>query len=69
MLPASRLDALLARHAAVEKELSTNLDRDTYVKLSREFSELGPIVATINDYRTVMAELAGIEAYSHLRRG
>src|SRR5712671_4464041 len=62
MLPDQKLDALVARHQAVEAELATQVTPETYVKLSREFSELGPIVATINDYRTVMAELAGIEA-------
>jgi peptide chain release factor 1 len=62
MLPASRLDALLARHAAVEKELSTNLDRDTFVKLSREFAELTPVVESVRALKEAQAELADAEA-------
>ncbi|MBI4275985.1 MAG: peptide chain release factor 1 [Rhizobiales bacterium] len=62
MLPETKLDILLARHAAVEAELSGQLASETYVKLSREFAELGPIVETIKAYRTVCAELNGIEA-------
>src|ERR1700687_2533072 len=61
MLPASRLDALLARHAAVEKELSTNLDRDTYVKLSREFAELGPVVESVHALKEAQAQLSAPE--------
>jgi len=62
MLPASRLDALLARLAVVEKELSTNLDRDTYVKLSREFAELGPVVESVRALKEAQAQLADAEA-------
>ena len=61
-LPQHRLDALLARHSLVESELATNLSRDDYVKLSREFSELGPVIEAIKAYRAVTAELADLEA-------
>ena len=56
-LPQHRLDALLARNDLVERELATNLGRDDYVKLSREFAELGPVIEAIKAYRTVTAEL------------
>jgi peptide chain release factor 1 len=62
MLPEAKLDTLLARHAAVEAELSTAPERDTYVKLSREFAELAPLVGTIKTYRGVAAEIADLEA-------
>jgi peptide chain release factor 1 len=61
-LPQYRLDALLARHAMVESELATNLGRDAYVKLSREFAELGPVIEAIKAYRAVTAEIAGLDA-------
>jgi peptide chain release factor 1 len=35
---------------------------ETYVKLSREFAELAPIVETVKNYRAVVAEIAGLEA-------
>jgi peptide chain release factor 1 len=62
MLPAARLDALLARHAAVERELAGNLDRDSYVKLSREFAELGPVVESVRALKEAQAQLADATA-------
>jgi peptide chain release factor 1 len=61
MLPASRIDALVARHAAVEAELAANPDRDTYVRLSREYAELRPVVAAATDLRKAEADLADVE--------
>src|SRR4249920_1075270 len=62
MLPEQKLDALLARHRAVESELATQVTPETYVKLSREFAELGPVVEAVKNYRIVVAEIEGIEA-------
>jgi len=62
MLPEQKLDALLARHKAVESELANPVRPETYVKLSREFAELEPIVETVKDYRAILAELAGLDA-------
>ena len=61
MLPESKLDALIARHAAVERELASQLPPETYVRLSREFAELEPIVDAVKDYRSVVAEIDGLE--------
>ena len=61
-LPQHRLDALLARNDLVERELATNLGRDDYVKLSREFSELAPVIEAIKAYRAVTAEIADLDA-------
>ena len=58
ILPQQKLDALLARHALVESELASGLGADAYVKLSREFAELSPIVETIKSYRTTDREIA-----------
>jgi peptide chain release factor 1 len=61
-LPQQKLDALLARHELVESELASGLSADAYVKLSREFAELGPVVEAIKAYRAVTAEIADLEA-------
>jgi peptide chain release factor 1 len=61
-LPQHRLDALLSRHAMVERELGSGLGTEEYVKLSREFSELGPVIETIKNYRAVGAEIADLDA-------
>jgi peptide chain release factor 1 len=60
MLPEHKLDALLARHKLVEGELATQVAPETYVKLSREFAELAPIVATVQRYRDVTTEIDGL---------
>jgi peptide chain release factor 1 len=62
ILPQQKLDALLARHALVESELASGLSPDAYVKLSREFAELSPIVETIKSYRTTDREIAELSA-------
>src|SRR5882724_6689662 len=61
-LPQSRLDALVNRLKTVEADLASGPDRDAYVKLSREFSELSPIVETIKSYRAIGSEIADLDA-------
>ena len=61
MLPETKLDALVARHATVQAELAGQPDRETYVKLAREFAELGPLVETVNAYRAAVDELADLD--------
>ena len=62
MLPEQKLDALVARHRAIESELASPLAPDTYVKLSREFAELAPIVETVRNYRGIVAEIEGLDS-------
>src|SRR5499433_4175825 len=62
MIPEPKLDALVARHQAVERELASQVTPEVYVKLSREFAELAPIVETVKNYRAVVAEIAGLDA-------
>ena len=62
MLPQAKLDALVARHAAIETDLAAQTDRQTYVKLSREFAELGPLVDTVKAYCATIDEIAGLDA-------
>jgi peptide chain release factor 1 len=45
----------------VEAELAGNPDRETYVKLSREFSELSPLVQTVRAYRAAVDELNDLQ--------
>ena len=62
MLPEQKLDALLARHEAVEANLAREVAPDAYVKLSREFAELAPIVETVKRYRSLVGEIEGLNA-------
>jgi peptide chain release factor 1 len=56
------MDALLTRHAMVESELATGLAPDAYVRLSREFAELSPVVEAIKAYRSTDKEIAELAA-------
>jgi peptide chain release factor 1 len=60
MLPDQKLDALVARHAALERDLTAVVPPETFVKLSREFAELAPVVEAVKSYRTARNELEGV---------
>ncbi len=60
MLPDQKLDALVARHGVLERELASALAPEAYVKLSREFAELAPVVAAVKSYRAAQRELDGL---------
>ncbi len=57
MLPDQKLNALVTRHAALERDLAAAQPPETYVKLSREFAELSPVVEAVNSYRAAQREL------------
>src|SRR5271169_5195020 len=57
MLPDQKLNVVLSRHALLERELSSILPAETYVKLSREFAELAPVVEAVKSYRAALREL------------
>jgi peptide chain release factor 1 len=62
MLPQTKLDALVTRHAAVEADLSGKLAPEAFVRLSRELAELTPIIDKIKRYRDVVAEIADLQS-------
>jgi peptide chain release factor 1 len=55
--PADKLDKLVARWQTVQTTLASGTDQESYVRLSREFAELDPIVATITTLRSTVSEL------------
>jgi len=62
MLPQVKLDALMVRHAELEARLSGQVGADEFVKLSRELSDLAPVVEAIRAYRAASTELEDVEA-------
>ncbi len=62
MLPDSRLDQLLARHAEIEHALSGSPDAEAYVRLSREFAELSPLIDRVKALRAAEREREGARA-------
>jgi peptide chain release factor 1 len=55
-IPADKLDRLVSRWETVQGTLASGADQETYVRLSREFAELDPIVATITALRSALRE-------------
>jgi peptide chain release factor 1 len=55
-IPADKLDKLIARWQSVQTTLASGTDQDNYVRLSREFAELDPIVTTITTLRRSLHE-------------
>jgi peptide chain release factor 1 len=55
-IPAEKLEKLVQRWSTIQSELSRGLDQASYVQLSKEFAELNPLVATIQDLRKAEAE-------------
>ena len=60
-IPAEKLDKLVSRWETVQGTLARGADQETYVRLSREFAELDPIVATINALRSALREREGLQ--------
>jgi peptide chain release factor 1 len=62
MLPQAKLDMLLARHATLEAELLGQVNAETYVRATRELSELSPVVDAVKAYRSAESEIRDIDA-------
>lgn len=61
MIPAEKLARLVDRFEAIEAEMSSDLSPEGYVKLSKEYSELTPVVAAIRRMNAATAEIADLE--------
>jgi len=61
MLPAQRLEALIARHAELEAELSRGAGGEKFVKLSREHAELSPVIEDVKALKQAQDDLASTE--------
>jgi peptide chain release factor 1 len=58
-LPTDKLDAMDKRYTAIETQMASGPDPETIVKLSKEHSDLGPIVAKIREFKQAQADLDG----------
>ena len=61
-IPEETLDRLVDRWQTVQNALSEMPDQETFVRLSREFAELDPLVAIIRRLREARDELAGLRS-------
>ncbi|HVX81759.1 MAG TPA: peptide chain release factor 1 [Devosiaceae bacterium] len=56
-LPQDKLDALERRFSAIEAELAAGPSAEAFVRLSKEYAELEPVVRPILAYQKLQAEL------------
>jgi peptide chain release factor 1 len=62
-IPAEKLDRLVDRWTAVQEELNRGAaNQATFARLSKEFSDLNPVVSAIEALRRAESEKAGLEA-------
>ncbi|MCB1522187.1 MAG: peptide chain release factor 1 [Hyphomicrobiaceae bacterium] len=61
-IPDDKLDRVVDRWEAIQRELNAGPNQATYAKLTREFSELDPVVAAIRNLRAARQELRELEA-------
>lgn len=59
-IPAEKLDMLVSRWQAVQGDLAAGAGQSDFVRLSREFAELDPIVSTIAALRAAQEEREGL---------
>jgi peptide chain release factor 1 len=57
----TKLDTLVDRFHVLEARMSAGPDPDAYVQMSKEYSELEPVVARVKALRQAESDLAGVE--------
>jgi len=60
-LPVEKLDALERRFSAIEAELSAGAAGEMFVRLSKEYAELEPVVRPILAYQKLIGDLTSAE--------
>jgi len=64
MIDPDKLNRLLSRHEAIEAEMSSAPEPGIFVKLSKEYADLNPVVAVIRDLQANSQERAGLDRKS-----
>jgi peptide chain release factor 1 len=62
MLPTDRLDAIMARAEILQNDMNGELPPEEFVKLSKEYARLAPVIEAIANYRKVTAEIADLKS-------
>jgi peptide chain release factor 1 len=60
VIPQSKMIQLVDRYEALQSEMSSDISPDDYVKLSKEYAELTPIVEAIIQMNDTAAEIADL---------
>ena len=62
VIPKEKLGRLLERYETIQAELNQGAAQATYVKLTKEFSELQPLIAAVRELEAVEQEQRDLEA-------
>lgn len=62
MVPEQRLQEISARFEYLEARMNAGVTGEEIARLAREYAELKPVVAQIDDWRALRDEIAGAEA-------
>ena len=66
MIPTEKVQALVAKHDALEKELSTGtIDSKTFAQKSKEYSDLGSIISYAREYLKFDVDKTELEQMLH----
>jgi peptide chain release factor 1 len=60
-VPKEKLDRVVERWMAIQDELNHGVSQAAFVKLNKEFSDISPLVAKIQDLRKAEAEVADLD--------
>ncbi len=60
-IPTDNLDRLVDRWETIQRELNERPNQATFTRLTKEFSNLDPIVATYRDFNRITAEIADLK--------
>ena len=61
-VPSEKLDRLIERWATIQDELNAGVSQTVYAKLTKEFSDLNPVVETIQNLRKAETEVDNLTA-------
>ncbi|MGD9785312.1 MAG: peptide chain release factor 1 [Hyphomicrobiaceae bacterium] len=61
-IPEEKLDHVVDRWEAIQRELNAGPNQATYARLTREFAEIDPIVAVVREMRSTRREIADLDA-------
>jgi peptide chain release factor 1 len=62
VIPQQRLDRLIDRYEAIQAEMSHDIAPEAFVKLSKEYAELTPVIEAVRDMQAVQEEISDLEA-------
>ena len=64
MLPINKVKDIISRYQELEKILSqSNIDKNTYVKNSKEYSSIGDIIKDVRAYLTIISNKKSLRRF------